>query len=73
MIEDQVKFEKWKSKVDFHLEEMTNRSMHDFSKYDYLSDFKNNVPPNVTATRAIKRGYKGATNGSGNVHSKTKR
>jgi hypothetical protein len=70
MIEEQVKFEKWKSKVEVYLEQMVKKSSGSF-RYDFFTDFQNNVPPNVSATRAIKRGYKGVTNGS-SIRGKTK-
>jgi hypothetical protein len=57
MIEEQAKFEFWKSRVDIYLEQMVKKSSEDF-RYDYLHDFNNNIPPSITATRAMRRGYR---------------
>jgi hypothetical protein len=72
MTEYEDAFDIWKSRVDVYLEQMVKKSSGSF-RYDYLNDFKNNIPPEETATRAIKSGYKGAKNGSNNIRSQTKR
>jgi hypothetical protein len=72
MIEEQAKFERWKSRVDVYLEQMVKKLSGDF-KYDYLHDFQNKVPPSITATRVVKRQYRnGVENGSNSIRSQGK-
>jgi hypothetical protein len=54
---DEERFQKWKSKVELYLEQMVKKSTYEFPSYDYLEDFKNRVPPNVTAGSVIRRAY----------------
>lgn len=57
-------FDSWKAKVNLHLESMVKKSIDELNiRYDLILDFQNNTPPNVTATRIIKRAYKGEYHG----------
>jgi hypothetical protein len=57
MTEEENRFDIWKSKVELYLEQMIKKSCNDF-KYDYERDFKNNISPNETAMRVVKRAYR---------------
>jgi hypothetical protein len=51
-------FDIWKAKVEMHLESMVKKSSSELNvQYNYLKDFRNNTPPNITATRVIRRSY----------------
>jgi len=54
---DEERFDRWKSRVELYLEQMIKKSSYEFPSYDYLADFKNNIPPNETAGRVIRRAY----------------
>jgi hypothetical protein len=69
MTEQEDAFDKWMSRVDIYLEQMVKKLSGDFH-YNYLQDFYNKVPPEITATRVISLSYRtGVTNDSNNVHS----
>jgi hypothetical protein len=53
MVKDE-NFERWKSRVEFYLEQMAKKSLGDFDWYHYHQDYANKVPPEVTAKRVIQ-------------------
>jgi hypothetical protein len=51
-------FDKWLSEVDFCLEQMVKRVTDDFPiGYDFNKDFNDNISPEETAVRLIRRAF----------------
>jgi hypothetical protein len=53
-----LKFEHWKSRVEFHLELMAKKTMGDFNWYNYHADYANKVEPVQTAARVIRENHR---------------
>jgi hypothetical protein len=52
------KFNMWMSKVEHQLQMMLKKSPEEFDYYDYYGDYINNVRPEQTAGRVIRRNRK---------------
>jgi hypothetical protein len=51
------KFDKWMSRVELWLQQMVKKTSYELPEYDYHQDFTDDVPPQVTAARAIREAY----------------